>query len=90
MELTGGKLLAATLVMRRLLLRHVLAPDEKYVGLLLPPSVGGVIANAAFSMAGRVTANLNYTASPEVLNACLAPGRHSPDPHQPQGDGEPG
>jgi acyl-[acyl-carrier-protein]-phospholipid O-acyltransferase/long-chain-fatty-acid--[acyl-carrier-protein] ligase len=70
-ELTGGKLLAATLVMRRLLRRHVLAPDEQYIGLLLPPSVASVIANAALSMTGRVVANLNYTASPAVLNACL-------------------
>ncbi|MCI0642289.1 MAG: MFS transporter, partial [Gemmataceae bacterium] len=70
-ELTGGKLLAATLVMRRLLLRYVLKPDEKFIGLLLPPSVGSVLANAALAMTGRVTANLNYTASPEVLNACL-------------------
>ncbi len=71
MELTGGKLLAATMVMRRLLLRHVLAPDEKYVGILLPPSLGGVIANAALSMTGRVTVNLNYTATPDVLNKCI-------------------
>jgi acyl-[acyl-carrier-protein]-phospholipid O-acyltransferase/long-chain-fatty-acid--[acyl-carrier-protein] ligase len=71
LELTGGKVLAATLVMRRLLLRHVLKKDEKFIGLLLPPSVGSVLANAALSMTGRVTANLNYTASPEVLNACL-------------------
>jgi acyl-[acyl-carrier-protein]-phospholipid O-acyltransferase/long-chain-fatty-acid--[acyl-carrier-protein] ligase len=70
-ELTGGKLLAATLVMRRLLRRHVLEPDEKYIGLLVPPSVGSVVANAALSMTGRIVANLNYTASPEVLNACL-------------------
>jgi acyl-[acyl-carrier-protein]-phospholipid O-acyltransferase/long-chain-fatty-acid--[acyl-carrier-protein] ligase len=70
-ELTGGKLLAAIIVMRRLLPRYVLAPDEKCVGLLLPPSVGSVIANAALSMCGRITANLNYTASPEVLNACI-------------------
>ncbi len=70
-ELTGGKLLAGTLVMRRLLLRYVLKSDEKFIGLLLPPSVGSVLANAALSMTDCVTANLNYTASPEVLNACL-------------------
>jgi acyl-[acyl-carrier-protein]-phospholipid O-acyltransferase/long-chain-fatty-acid--[acyl-carrier-protein] ligase len=70
-ELTGGKLLAAIIVVRRLLLRHVLKNDERYVGLLLPPSVGSVITNAALSMTGRITANLNYTASPEVLNACI-------------------
>jgi acyl-[acyl-carrier-protein]-phospholipid O-acyltransferase/long-chain-fatty-acid--[acyl-carrier-protein] ligase len=57
--------------MRRLLLRHVLAPDEKNVGLLLPPSVGCVVANAALSMTGRVTANLNYTATRDVLNVCI-------------------
>ncbi len=71
MELTGGKLLAATMVMRRLLLRHVLSPHEHYVGILLPPSLGSVIANAALSMTGRVTVNLNYTATPSVLNSCI-------------------
>jgi acyl-[acyl-carrier-protein]-phospholipid O-acyltransferase / long-chain-fatty-acid--[acyl-carrier-protein] ligase len=71
-EVTGGKLLAGTLVMRRLLLRHVLGPEDKYVGILLPPSVGSVITNAALSMDGRVTANLNYTATPDVLNSCLS------------------
>jgi acyl-[acyl-carrier-protein]-phospholipid O-acyltransferase / long-chain-fatty-acid--[acyl-carrier-protein] ligase len=70
-ELTGGQLLLKTLVVRRLLLRHVLDDDEKYVALLMPPSVAGVVANAAVSMAGRVTANLNYTASADVLNASL-------------------
>lgn len=70
-ELTGGQLLARTLVMRRLLLRHALAEDEKYVGLLLPPSVASVVTNAALSMAGRITANLNYTASSDVLNSCI-------------------
>jgi acyl-[acyl-carrier-protein]-phospholipid O-acyltransferase/long-chain-fatty-acid--[acyl-carrier-protein] ligase len=70
MELTGGKLLAATFVMRRLLFRHVLAPNEKHIGLLLPPSVGSAVANAALLTAGRVAVNLNYTASPEVVNAC--------------------
>lgn len=71
-SLTGGKLLAATIVMRRLLLRHVLQPDEKIVGILLPPAVGSAIANAALPMAGRVTANLNYTATPDVLNSCIS------------------
>jgi acyl-[acyl-carrier-protein]-phospholipid O-acyltransferase/long-chain-fatty-acid--[acyl-carrier-protein] ligase len=70
-ELTGGKLLAGTLVMRRLLLRHVLTPDDKYVGIFLPPSVGSVLTNAALAMTGRITCNLNYTATPEVLNSCI-------------------
>jgi acyl-[acyl-carrier-protein]-phospholipid O-acyltransferase/long-chain-fatty-acid--[acyl-carrier-protein] ligase len=71
MEFTGGELLMRTIILRRILLRHVLAPDEKFVGILLPPSVGACIVNAALSMAGRVTANLNYTASVETLNASI-------------------
>jgi acyl-[acyl-carrier-protein]-phospholipid O-acyltransferase/long-chain-fatty-acid--[acyl-carrier-protein] ligase len=71
MELSGGKLLAGTMVMRRLLLRHVLSPDDRFVGILLPPSLGSVLANASLSMTGRVTVNLNYTATPAVLNSCI-------------------
>jgi acyl-[acyl-carrier-protein]-phospholipid O-acyltransferase/long-chain-fatty-acid--[acyl-carrier-protein] ligase len=71
MEFTGGELLMRTIILRRLLLRHVLEPDEKIVGILLPPSVAGCVTNAALSMAGRITANLNYTSSVETLNDSL-------------------
>lgn len=69
--LSGGQLLARSLILRRLLLRHVLEPDDHCVGILLPPSAASVVTNAAVSMIGRVSANLNYTASSEVLNASL-------------------
>ena len=71
-ELTGAGLLTRTLILRRLLRRGVLADDEKHVGVLLPPSVAGVVANAAVSVDGRVAVNLNYTVSSEVMNACIA------------------
>ena len=70
-ELTGGQVLLRSLILRRLLNREVLAPDEKYVGLLLPPSVGGALANAALPLAGRVVVNLNYTMPAEVMNSCI-------------------
>lgn len=70
-KLTGGQLLLKTCVLRRLLKREVLAADEKYVGILLPPSNGGVITNAAVTLSGCVTANLNYTVTNDVLNACI-------------------
>lgn len=70
-SLTGGELLLRTLIARRILLRDVLAADEKYVGLLLPPSAGGVVANAALPLAGRVAVNLNYTLSTGLLNYCI-------------------
>src|SRR5439155_20766348 len=51
-KLTGGQVLLRTLILRRLLLREVLQPDEKYVGILIPPSAGGVIVNAAMPLMG--------------------------------------
>ncbi len=71
-ELTGNQLLVRTLIFRRLLARHVLATDEKFVGLLLPPSAGAVVANAALPLLNRVAVNLNYTMSSSVMNNCIA------------------
>ncbi len=69
-ELTGGELLVRTLVLRRIL-RKVLAPDERYVGVLLPPSAAGVAANAALGIDRRISVNLNYTVTSEVMNDCI-------------------
>lgn len=70
-DLTGGSLLMRTLILRRLLRRELLADDEQYVGLLLPPSAGAVCANAALTLDRRITANLNYTVTSDVMNACI-------------------
>ncbi len=73
-ELTGAGLLTRTLILRRLLRREVLGSnaDEKHVGLLIPPSVGAAVTNAAVSLDGRIAVNLNYTVSSEVINACIS------------------
>jgi acyl-[acyl-carrier-protein]-phospholipid O-acyltransferase/long-chain-fatty-acid--[acyl-carrier-protein] ligase len=70
-ELTGAGLLTRTLVLRRLLRREVLVDDETHVGLLVPPSVGAVVANAALAIDRRIAVNLNYSESSEVLNAAI-------------------
>jgi acyl-[acyl-carrier-protein]-phospholipid O-acyltransferase/long-chain-fatty-acid--[acyl-carrier-protein] ligase len=70
-DLTGLKLLTGSLVFRRVLNRGLLPPDEKNVGVLLPPSVGGALANTALSIMGRVAVNLNYTLNDDVLNYCI-------------------
>ncbi len=70
-ELSGAGLLTRTLVVRRLLRREVLAEDERNVGVLLPPSVGGLVVNAALAVDGRVAVNLNYTVTSEVMNDCI-------------------
>jgi len=70
-DLSGGETLLRSLVLRRILRRGILAPDETHVGVLLPPSAGGVVVNAALALDRRVSVNLNYTVSSESLNKCL-------------------
>ena len=69
--LSGTRLLAGTVALKRVLNRGVLAADEKMVGVLVPPSVGGTVVNTALSLDHRVAVNLNYTLSPEVMNFCI-------------------
>lgn len=71
-ELTGGSLLMRALILRRLLRRNVLAHDERFVGVLLPPSVAAAVTNATLALDKRVSVNLNYTVSSDVMNACIA------------------
>ncbi|MDO4583185.1 MAG: MFS transporter [Planctomycetia bacterium] len=71
MELTGSNALLRALIFRRLLRKHILEKDEKNVGLLIPPSVPGVLANVALTIDQRVPINLNYTVSPDILNQCI-------------------
>ena len=70
-ELTGGKTLAGSLILRKLLKQGVIGDDEKMVGLLLPPSVGGVLANLAVSFLPRIAVNLNYTLGNADVNYCI-------------------
>jgi acyl-[acyl-carrier-protein]-phospholipid O-acyltransferase/long-chain-fatty-acid--[acyl-carrier-protein] ligase len=44
--------------------------EKQMVGLLLPPSVGGALANYALMLLGRIGVNLNYTASSEIVTSC--------------------
>jgi len=44
--------------------------DQKTIGVLLPPSIGGALVNLAAMFAGKVPVNLNYTASNTVVEAC--------------------
>ncbi len=69
-RLTGRQLLTRILA-ARLVLERVLGPDERRVGVLLPPTAGAAIVNAALALMGRVAVNLNYTASQSILNICI-------------------
>ena len=65
-RLTNRRLLAAVLLFAARIRR--LAP-EPAVGILLPASSAGAIANLAALLAGKTVVNLNYTASAEALRA---------------------
>ncbi len=71
LELSASKLLIGSLAMRRVLERSVFSDDEPMIGLLLPPSVGGCLANMAVALTGRAAVNLNYTLTDETLNFCV-------------------
>ena len=64
----GSALTRTVFLARRL--RKVWA-GQKMVGLLLPPSVPGVLVNFAALLMGKVPVNLNYTLSEEALASCI-------------------
>ncbi|HEX9234004.1 MAG TPA: acyl-[ACP]--phospholipid O-acyltransferase [Candidatus Acidoferrum sp.] len=44
--------------------------DQQTIGVLLPPSIGGAMVNLAAMLAGKISVNLNYTASNAVVGSC--------------------
>ncbi|MDR1141384.1 MAG: AMP-binding protein [Planctomycetaceae bacterium] len=77
MEMTGGRALLTALVFRRILHRN-LGADEQNVGLLMPTSVYGVLANLGLALDRRTSVNLNYTFGTETINYCI---RHADIKH---------
>ncbi|HVV01089.1 MAG TPA: AMP-binding protein, partial [Verrucomicrobiae bacterium] len=61
--------LARTVLLARRLRR--LWNGERFAGLLLPPGLGGALANYAATLLGKVPVNLNYTLSEEALASCI-------------------
>jgi len=68
-RLSGRDLLLRILAVREVLGR-TLAPDERRVGVMLPPTAGAAVVNAALALSGRVAVNLNYTSSQAILELC--------------------
>ena len=68
-ELTFGRTLVGALLLSRVVRR--LAPPGNAIGLLLPASVGGALANIAASLAGSVPVNLNFTAGHDAMAAAI-------------------
>ena len=68
-ELTYGRALAASLLLADWVRKH--CPAEEMVGLLLPPSTGGALANLGVTLAGKAPVNLNFTAGAEAMNSAI-------------------
>ncbi len=67
-DLTYGKLVTGAWLMARWLRSR--APEET-VGVLLPATAAGAIANVALSFLGKVAVNLNFTASREAMDVAI-------------------
>ncbi|MDO4550310.1 MAG: MFS transporter [Planctomycetia bacterium] len=72
-ELSGYKSLISAIVLKRVFRREIYGKNknEQNIGLLVPPSVPGVLANIAITMDRKTVVNLNYTVSSEVMNICI-------------------
>jgi len=68
-ELSFGKVLVASMLFSRWVRKH--CANERMVGVLLPASVGGVLANLAILLAGKVPVNLNFTAGREAMTLAI-------------------
>ena len=68
--MTGRQTLLRALVLRRLL-RHAVGPDERNIGVLLPPTVAAAVTNLALALDRRVAVNLNYSLSEELIRFSL-------------------
>lgn len=69
--LSGGHLLIGAMAFRRVLVGRILDSSASHVGVLIPPSVGGALANTALALSGKISVNLNYTLSDELMNFCI-------------------
>ncbi len=68
-QLSYGQTLTGALALAKQL-KPTLA-DDRMIGLLLPPSVGGALANLAVPLLGKVPVNLNYTASADAVSSAM-------------------
>ncbi|MEX2577429.1 MAG: AMP-binding protein [Verrucomicrobiales bacterium] len=62
------KLLAAAIVLAKIIKKET---SKNRVGIILPPGKGGLLANVAVLLAGKVPVNLNFTAGDQALASCI-------------------
>ena len=69
---TYGRLLTAACALNRRLVGQL--EHQPRVGIILPPSVGGVLANVALTLQGKTVVNLNWTVSAKAFRSAVESG----------------
>jgi acyl-[acyl-carrier-protein]-phospholipid O-acyltransferase/long-chain-fatty-acid--[acyl-carrier-protein] ligase len=46
--------------------------NKQRVAIILPPGIGGLVANLAVIFAGKIPVNINFTASHEAIKSCIS------------------
>lgn len=67
--LTFGRALVGSLLIARWIRKR--CPEDSMVGVLVPSSVAGALANIAVLLAGKVPVNLNFTAGREAMTSAV-------------------
>ncbi len=67
-EMSRGLVLALSLTLAH---RWRASIPGRRVGVVLPPGIGGTVANLALVLAGKIPVNLNFTAGRAALESCL-------------------
>lgn len=68
-KLSRIKSLASVVALARTL--YPIWKDHQYIGVLLPPTIGGAFANLAAAFAGKTTVNLNFTAGKSGMHSAI-------------------
>ncbi len=67
-SLPCAKLLGAAIALARHIERHY---PERRIGIVMPPSKGGVVANLAVVLARKIPVNFNFTSARESIESAL-------------------
>src|SRR4051812_1082540 len=68
-KLVRGKVLGVALAFARHLQKSY--PDQSRIGVVLPPGKGGLVANLAVILAGKIPVNLNFTSLREAIQSAI-------------------
>ena len=68
-EFRFDKLLAVAIVLSKFIRAET---TKKRVGIVLPPSIGALIANVATLFAGKIPVNLNFTAGESAIRSAMS------------------